>query len=153
MNGLIDQSIIDGRTLSSARLLLKPFRHQKCAHPRRSFSVKLRTRDSNPCCVGLSVRWLVCPSIRPFVTFLNCERFSHYHSCPTVRDWIPVYPALFFSASCVKAWKVEKYRNASVDLSNISLRRNFMVHKVASRSLPFREKLTRRACTRLLAVN
>ena len=37
--------------------------------------------------VGLSVRWSV--------TFLNSKRFSHYCSCPTVRDWIAVYPALF----------------------------------------------------------
>ena len=29
-------------------------------------------------------------------TFLNSERFSHYCSCPTVRDWIAVYPALFY---------------------------------------------------------
>ena len=41
--------------------------------------------------VGPSVR----PSVGPSVTFLNSERFSHYCSCPTVRDWIAVYPALF----------------------------------------------------------
>ena len=35
------------------------------------------------------------PSIRPSITFLNCEQFSHYCSCPTVRNWIAVYPALF----------------------------------------------------------
>ena len=34
------------------------------------------------------------PSVGP-VTFLNCERFSHYCSCPSVRDWIAVYPTLF----------------------------------------------------------
>ena len=34
-------------------------------------------------------------SVRPSVTFLNSERFSHYCFCPTVRDWIAVYPALF----------------------------------------------------------
>ena len=28
-------------------------------------------------------------------TFLNSERFSHCRSCPTVCDWIAVYPALF----------------------------------------------------------
>jgi len=33
--------------------------------------------------------------VRRSVTFLNSERFSHYCSCPTVRDWIAVYPALF----------------------------------------------------------
>ena len=38
-------------------------------------------------------------SVRPLdrdVTFLNSERFSHYCSCPTVRDWIAVYLALFY---------------------------------------------------------
>ena len=29
------------------------------------------------------------------VTFLNSERFLTYCSCPTVRDWIAVHPALF----------------------------------------------------------
>ena len=38
-----------------------------------------------------SVRWSVGRSI----IHLNCERFLHYCSCPTVRDWIAVYPALF----------------------------------------------------------
>ena len=41
--------------------------------------------------VGPSVR----RSVGPPVIFLNSERFSHYCSCPTVRDWIAVYPALF----------------------------------------------------------
>ena len=36
--------------------------------------------------------------VGPSVTFLNCERFLHYRSCPTVRDWIAVYPALFLGA-------------------------------------------------------
>ena len=45
-----------------------------------------------PCrLVGMSVR----PSVGPSVTFLNSERFLHYCSCPTVRDWIAMYPALF----------------------------------------------------------
>ena len=35
-------------------------------------------------------------SVRRSVTFLNSDWFSHYCSCPTVRDWIAVYPALFF---------------------------------------------------------
>ena len=39
--------------------------------------------------------WSVHWCVRRLVTFLNCERFSHYGSCPTVRDWIAVYPALF----------------------------------------------------------
>ena len=38
----------------------------------------------------------VCRSVRRSIcTFLNSERFSHYCSYPTVRDWIAVYPALF----------------------------------------------------------
>ena len=36
----------------------------------------------------------VRPSVRPSVTFLNSDRFSHYCSWPTVRDWIAVHPAL-----------------------------------------------------------
>ena len=40
----------------------------------------------------MSVRQSVGRSVGPAVTF--CERFSHYCSCPTVRDWIAVYPAL-----------------------------------------------------------
>ena len=36
-------------------------------------------------------------SVRPSVTFLNCDRFSHYCSCQTVRDWIAVYPALLLN--------------------------------------------------------
>ena len=42
--------------------------------------------------VGPSVR----PSVGRSVTFLNSEWFSHYCSCPTIRDWIAVNPALFF---------------------------------------------------------
>ena len=34
-------------------------------------------------------------SVGPSVTFLNSKRFLHYCSCPTVRDWTAVYPALF----------------------------------------------------------
>ena len=36
-------------------------------------------------------------SVRRSVTFLNCERILLYCSCPTVRDWIAVYSALFLS--------------------------------------------------------
>ena len=38
-------------------------------------------------------------SVRPSITFLNCEWFSHNGSCPTVRDWIAMYPALFSRSS------------------------------------------------------
>ena len=51
-----------------------------------------RRRDSTPCRVGRSVGRSIRPSVPPSVTFLNSE---HYGSCPTVRDWIAVYPALF----------------------------------------------------------
>ena len=37
----------------------------------------------------------VCLSISRSITFLNCERFSHYCSCPTVPGWIAVYPVFF----------------------------------------------------------
>ena len=50
-----------------------------------------RKRDSTHCRDGRYVGISVCPS----VTFLNFELFSHYCSCPTVCDWIAVYPALF----------------------------------------------------------
>ena len=33
---------------------------------------------------------------RQSLTFLNSKRFSQYCSCPTVCDWIAVYPALFY---------------------------------------------------------
>ena len=45
----------------------------------------------------MSVHPLVCW----YVTFLICE-FPHYRSCPTVRDWIAVYPALFYSTALYK---------------------------------------------------
>ena len=34
-------------------------------------------------------------SVRRYEILLNCERFLHYRSCPTVRDWIAVYLASF----------------------------------------------------------
>ena len=37
-------------------------------------------------------------SVSPSVTFLNCDWFMHYCSCLIVRDWIAVYPALFYDA-------------------------------------------------------
>ena len=37
--------------------------------------------------VGKSVGW--------YDTFFNSERFTHDCSCPTISDWIAVYPALF----------------------------------------------------------
>ena len=39
--------------------------------------------------------WSVRPSVHPSKMFFNYERFLHYCSYPTVRDWIAVYPALF----------------------------------------------------------
>ena len=49
--------------------------------------------------LAVSVGMSVGPSVGRSVTFLNSERFPHYGSCPTVRDWIAVYPALFFFSS------------------------------------------------------
>ena len=34
-------------------------------------------------------------SVGRYVTFLNSERYSHYCSCPTVRDCPAVFPGLF----------------------------------------------------------
>ena len=47
----------------------------------------------------------VSPSVGRLVTFLNSQWFLHYCSCPTVSDWIAVYPALFivelvYNAAC-----------------------------------------------------
>ena len=45
---------------------------------------------------------LPCRSVGRYVGpshFLNSKRFSHYCSCPTVRDWFAVYPALFLTRS------------------------------------------------------
>ena len=41
---------------------------------------------------------LVRPSVHKSVAFLNCKRFLHDCSCPTIRNWIAVYPALFLIA-------------------------------------------------------
>ena len=48
-----------------------------------------------------SVHPSVGPSVRRSITFLNYEWLSHYCSCPTVFDWIAVYPALFYSGEWV----------------------------------------------------
>ena len=58
--------------------------------------------------LALSVGRSVGRSVRPSVTFLNSERFSHYCSCPTLRDWIAVYPALLNlnKSSC---WQLIEY--------------------------------------------
>ena len=37
----------------------------------------------------------VCWWVRQSATFTNFRRFSHYCSCPNVRDWIAVYLALY----------------------------------------------------------
>ena len=54
--------------------------------------------------LAMSVGRSVGRSVGPSVTFLNSGRFSHYCSCPTVCDWIAVYPALF-SLSHLKSFK------------------------------------------------
>ena len=49
-------------------------------------------------------RWLIHRSIAP-VNILNCKRFSHYCSCPSIRDWIAVCPALFLNFLSYRLWK------------------------------------------------
>ena len=44
-----------------------------------------------------SVGQQVGRSVGGSVTFQNFERFLHYYSCPTIRNWIALYPALFNS--------------------------------------------------------
>ena len=39
---------------------------------------------------------LVGRSVGKLQIFLVCERFMHHGPCPTVRDCLAVYPALFF---------------------------------------------------------
>ena len=56
--------------------------------------------------LAVSVGRSVGRSVRPSVTFLNSEHFLHYCSCPTVRDWIAVYPALLFLDLTVPAHMV-----------------------------------------------
>ena len=54
--------------------------------------------------LAVSVGRSVGPSFRRSVRpshFLNSERFLHYCSCPTHRDRIAVYPALFFHQGIV----------------------------------------------------
>ena len=61
-----------------------------------------RIRDSTPCRVGRSVR--------PSVTFLNCERFWHYCPCLTVCDC---------PAECSALLQLRPlYSDATVPLSN-----------------------------------
>ena len=55
----------------------------------------------------MSVGRSVGPSVGPSVTFLNSERVLHYCSCPTVRDWIAVYPALFEFIQSERIWRHE----------------------------------------------
>ena len=63
-----------------------------------------RTRDSTTCRVGRSIR----PSVTPSVTSLTCQRFSHYCSCPTVRDWVAVYLALLNIVRPLNVFNVPK---------------------------------------------
>ena len=66
-----------------------------------------------------SVGRSVSRSVRPSVTFLNSEWFLHYCSCPTVRDWIAVYPALFLCWDGV--WS-RRYLTSSKNLLRQSLK-------------------------------
>ena len=58
--------------------------------------------------VGRSVGRSVRRSVGPSVTFLNSEQFLHYCSCPTVRDWIAVYPTIVFM-SVYYTFRVRKH--------------------------------------------
>ena len=60
---------------------------------------------TSPC---RSVGRPVGKSVRPSVTFFNSERFLHYCSCPTVRDWIAVYPTIVFM-SVYYTFRVRKH--------------------------------------------
>ena len=78
--------------------------------------------------VGPSVRQSVGPSVHRSKIFLNCERFSHYCSRLTVRDWIAVYPALFMvytQAICL--WWLETRRSYFENLP----RRTIFPHQVS----------------------
>ena len=44
---------------------------------------------------SLHLAVLVPPSVSPSKIFLNCERLTHYCSCPNIPNEIAVYPALF----------------------------------------------------------
>ena len=62
--------------------------------------------------VGRLVGWYVGMSVHPSVKFFISEQFLHYCSCPTIRDWIAMYPALFkeiglftYKRNMKSAWK------------------------------------------------
>ena len=75
------------------RLLPLPTRPQRYCDP----ASLVFSRGHATLHLAVSVGRSVGRSVGPSVTFLNSERFLHYCSCPTVRDWIAVYPALFKS--------------------------------------------------------
>ena len=56
---------------------------------------------------------LLCRYVGRLRIFLNSERFPHYCSCPTVRDWIAVYSALFFHSSSFPRFVDVKTRDKS----------------------------------------
>ena len=62
-------------------------------------------------------------SVGKLVTFLIRELFSHYHSCPTVRDWIATYPALFIMFvgrnTRVSSGKIETLRDLFKTMSSM----------------------------------
>ena len=60
-----------------------------CLHSSSNFPVFSRGHAT------LHLAMLVGRSVGPLVRHIfEFERFSHYCSCPTVRDWIAVYPVL-----------------------------------------------------------
>ena len=77
------------------------------------------------------------------VTFLNSKRFLRYCSCPTIRDLIPVYPALFsvhvllFVHLMLSGWlKLPNFQKLP-QIQNGKLYFSPMFQKVALRILTF----------------
>ena len=60
-----------------------------------------KTKINNFLWVGRSIGRSVGRSVGS-LCFKNCERFSQYGPCPTVRNCLAVYPALFFSDGAKK---------------------------------------------------
>ena len=76
---------------------------------------------------------LPCRSVRRYVgtseIFLNCEWFLHYSPCPTIRDYIAVYPALFYKSLVyknIKALKCPKIKNILRTYEAFNLEKKFL---------------------------
>ena len=87
--------------------------------------------------VGMSVGRPVGPSVGRSVTFLNSKRFLHYCSCPTVRDWTAVYPALFLihqNLHCSFLFDTAGTTRTSSEANKTAARRDWDVTKRSSAS-------------------